>query len=364
MSRSFVFVAAMLCALSIAGPARSQDEPVPEVSSRVYDIRDLLMQRSPRTASTLVPPTRIGEPQPVVFAPEPSTNPSEAKPQTPGDKIVDLFLGSVDPDTWRDNGGSIGSIALFEGQLIVVQTEKNHAEIERMLKEFRATSSKMVTLRAHWISLDASELKAVAKPLEEDPALFAVDLAAVEKLETGKQGFTHFRGQVTCFNTQSVVMTSGDARTVVWGQQSNTGGGNNAVAYDPQSSVVQAGMHLEVTPVLTPDATTVMLDVQSVVSDWAKKDEIRSAQPTTHPSGFQPPEVDRVRMNVQQLRTSVAMPIGKPIIVGGMTFAPWSTTQDRQLYLVIEASSSSPAKRQARAREARETIAAKSDAKQ
>ena len=337
----------------IATPAAFAQENDPakaeRVATRVYDIRDLLMQRRSYPAqSALVPPTRLGEERPtppIVY--RPTTQPdgsggggggAASAPPTAGDEIRSLMQETVDPESWRDNGGSVGAMRELDGQLIVSQTATNHEQIVHLLAQLRETSARMVTIRAHWIFLKPTDLKAVAKPLASDPALFAVDFAAVEKLGAVR----HYQGQVTSFNTQTVHVASGDARTVITDYDSNTGGGDNAVGYDARASVVQAGMTLEVTPVLTPDAGTVMLDVQSVVSDWGSSpgDNPRRGQPTTMPTAIGVPGIDHVQMLVQQLRTTVALPVGKPVIIGGMTFSPWVPEKDEQLYLVIEASAS------------------------
>jgi hypothetical protein len=63
------------------------------------------------------------------------------------------------------------------------------------------------------------------------------------------------------------------------------------------------------------------------------------------------PAVDRVNIVAQQLATSLRVPLGRPVLVGGMTFPGPQTDEPagQQLYLVIEvtvqeeADSASPA---------------------
>jgi hypothetical protein len=52
--------------------------------------------------------------------------------------LTDTIKAVVAPDTWRDNGGVIGSIREFNGLLIVNQAKDNHQEIERFLQQLRA----------------------------------------------------------------------------------------------------------------------------------------------------------------------------------------------------------------------------------
>ena len=57
-----------------------------------------------------------------------SRNQQQARPDidTELDAIKSFVEESVDSGSWKDNGGDIGSIATFAGQLIVTTTEPNH----------------------------------------------------------------------------------------------------------------------------------------------------------------------------------------------------------------------------------------------
>lgn len=334
----------------------------PETLTNVYDIRDLLIQRREYPSdSALVPPTRIGErrtpavgtPRPGDGAGQPTSRPSAEVGLAPTrQQMVEdwttLIKETVDPDGWRDNGGSYGAIRELQGQLIVTNSEENHRQIVNLLTQLRRTSARLVTVRAHWAFLSAADLATVVKPLEEDPALFEVDLAALEKLE-GEP--VQLRGQITCLNTQTVHIASGRARTVVTEQVPVVGA--DAIGYEPHGSVVQAGAMLEVTPVLTPDSRDVVLDVQSVVSEWGPDVQAGppagAARAATRPAatalagvGHSAPEIDRVEIGVQQMRMSLVLPTGRPILVGGMTHEPGAVPRAgaRQLYLILEVTGS------------------------
>ena len=359
LKRCSIALAVGVFTLLLVGRALSQaaNEDVGElkqperITSRVYDIRDLLMQiRQYPARSALVPPTRIGERYPA----RPVEGRATTSPAGGGDapytreQLVDMFLTlireTVDPDSWRDNGGTLGAIREIQGQLIVTQSEENQRQLAELLRQLRETSAKMVTVRADWVFLSPADLRRLAKPLPGDPSLLAVDRAALDKL-LADGAASGFNGQVTGFNAQTVHIASGPARTVVSEQTPVVGGGDNTAAYEPVASVVQAGLLLEVTPVLTPDASSVMLDVQSVASDWKSPSARPATRPATFPQalGVAPPEVDRVEMMVQQLRTSVALPTGRPVVIGGMSWdvkVPQSKDARTELVLVIEVNGS------------------------
>ena len=44
-------------------------------------------------------------------------------------------------------------------------------------------------------------------------------------------------------------------------------------------------------------------------------------------------------MVVHQLKTSLRVPTNRPVLVGGMTLEPSTTSNGRQLYLVLEVTS-------------------------
>jgi hypothetical protein len=73
-----------------------------DTTTAVYDVRNLLP--SPVTSS-------------------PSTRTAAV------DRLLARLTGSVAPQSWRESGGSTGSIRELQGQLIVTQTEANHAQV-------------------------------------------------------------------------------------------------------------------------------------------------------------------------------------------------------------------------------------------
>ena len=85
---------------------------------RVYDVRDLV---------AAVRASYAGEPL--------DERPTAAEAI---DMITQLLTETIDPDTWRDAGGSVGSIRVLGGRMIVTQTPRNLREVEWLLDELRA----------------------------------------------------------------------------------------------------------------------------------------------------------------------------------------------------------------------------------
>jgi hypothetical protein len=53
------------------------------------------------------------------------------------DLLTKLILDTIDPDTWRDNGGTLGSIREFDGFLAITHTPTTHRHIQRILANLR-----------------------------------------------------------------------------------------------------------------------------------------------------------------------------------------------------------------------------------
>jgi hypothetical protein len=51
--------------------------------------------------------------------------------------LVEAITTSVDPESWRDAGGSVGSLKVLDGVLLVTQSVENHERIRRLLNAMR-----------------------------------------------------------------------------------------------------------------------------------------------------------------------------------------------------------------------------------
>ena len=141
-----------------------------------------------------------------------------------------------------------------------------------------------------------------------------------------------------CFSGQTVHVVSGRTRTIIVGL--NPIVGSNSVGYSPSIGNVRSGVTLQVTPHLEPEGgdQRVVIDLASNVTEVSNvngdKIELPSTtQPSVDPSQY----VDRANEINQEFRTTVRLPVGKKILVGGMTLEP--ATHDeagRQVYLVVQ----------------------------
>ncbi len=166
---------------------KSKDEAI-----QVYDIRDLLVIHADR-----------GPPLSMPFdATKGSVNPNSVSPMVTKEmmaqKLIDAIESAVEPVSWRDKGGTIGSIRNLNGQLIVNQTLENQREVLRFLQQYRASHSVQIALESRFVLVDDGVVALLPKPVpaangtstqpankvELDDAVLAKFLDAIEKSGT------------------------------------------------------------------------------------------------------------------------------------------------------------------------------------
>lgn len=111
------------------------DDLASNVVTNVYDIRDLLVNvsggpprgQSPNAAST-------------------------AKQQLI-DEIIKLIQETVAHESWKDNGGKVGSIREMAGQLIVTQTPETQRSLGNLIAQLRETRAIQISIEANLIEL-------------------------------------------------------------------------------------------------------------------------------------------------------------------------------------------------------------------
>jgi len=89
----------------------------------VYDVRDLLEMMSKQTMPG--PPDEFGRTRQEVI-----------------DELTRLITETIDPDTWRDAGGSTGSMREIGGRLIVGQSPENQKKLQQFLAGLREEFAK------------------------------------------------------------------------------------------------------------------------------------------------------------------------------------------------------------------------------
>jgi len=268
----------------------------------------------------------------------------------PTERLVELVTSAVAPSTW-DQAGGPGTCTGFQAQLVVRQTYPVHRQIETLLDCLRAQSRgrPALAIEARWLLLDGEQRDRFSAADKQGAAL------APEELQRLIRDVPGFHGRIVCLNGQKVFLAAGSRRTVIHGAIPVIGSG---VGYQPVVEVPNVGVLLEVCPSLSPQHESVLLDVKSTVTDWGQPDrpleigsrfppaEVKDAitgETTKEPGGTAWTTVDRVNLPTQQLATTLRLPLGRPVLVGGVTRLSAAEAGEKnagpapeQLYLVIE----------------------------
>ena len=80
--------------------------------------------------------------------------------------ITKLITDTVSPDSWRDAGGTIGSIRELSGQLIVTQTPENQRLLQGLLEQLRETRAIQVTVETRFLTVQRNYLEDIGLDLD------------------------------------------------------------------------------------------------------------------------------------------------------------------------------------------------------
>jgi hypothetical protein len=262
--------------------------------------------------------------------------------------LIDLITNTVAVKTWADNGGT-GTVSRYDRMLVISQTQEVHAQVEQLLAELRARrlATPTLSVELHWLWLDAKQrdklLAGQAKPSAGELSL-AVDPERLRQVAREAPGFY---GRLACPSGIGTAIAAGDRREII--QNALPAAGVGAIGYQPVISVPNVGVTAEVRPTFVPGTKTATLDVTSIITRWdpsRKPAIVGAAWPAKEqvlawnslPATPTQPVVPSVRtvstqggssscpvdlpvMPTQQMGTTLHVPLGKPVVVGAMTFA-------------------------------------------
>jgi len=69
-------------------------------------------------------------------------------------QIVTVIQQGVDADSWKENGGDVGSITELNGLLVITNTAKNHKEITGLLSKLREIRQTQLSVEARFLLVD------------------------------------------------------------------------------------------------------------------------------------------------------------------------------------------------------------------
>ena len=292
------------------------------------------------------------------------------------DDLMEAIATFIEPGSWDAQGAGDhrAEIGRLGNSLVIRHSADAHKQIEDFLMALREENgvTQTLTIEAHWKLLDSEQLAALKSAIAAG--------SPIESVPSDEP----YRGQVTCFNGQTVHIVSGRLQTVLQGGIPVVSGAG-AVGYQPTMITPHVGALLEITPTLLPGRKAAIVNIQSSVTRWDKPglavefgggngassegqpggggEGSASAGPGAGsgagigaPGGAgiagafdsnpasggssRPVQIDRINVVAQQLATSLRVPLGKPVLVGGMTYpgAQAGQAADSQLYLIVKIS--------------------------
>jgi hypothetical protein len=249
------------------------------------------------------------------------------------DSLIDAITTTVDPQTWDEVGGP-GSISEIGNTLAINQTEAVHAKVKEFLEMLRRENGtlQVVTTEATWLSLTREQLASLEPKVEGAIRAGApIQPAALAALPPETQ---RYHGQITSFNGQTVHLVSGQIKSTVLGAIPVVG---SSTAYQPVVAEPHLGVLIEVTPTALSADEGVLIDLHSTITNWQKASDPKKIG---NSNGQSLVEIDQINIAAQQFATSLRLPRGKPVLVGGINI-PTTDDSGRQepsdsgLYLVV-----------------------------
>lgn len=82
------------------------------------------------------------------------------------DELVRIITENVDRDTWVDNGGSVGKIQRFQGNLIVTQTPNNHRLVDGLLGDLRKFRAVQINVETRFLLVQQNWFEQIGLDLD------------------------------------------------------------------------------------------------------------------------------------------------------------------------------------------------------
>lgn len=137
--------------------------------TRVYDIRDLIVEvpdfpgpmfSLQNASQNGTSGTGGGGQSP--FQDNQQQQQQQQPPKTRDERVAEitsLMEETVAPDSWRDAGGTVGSLRELSGQLIVNQTPENQRQLQGLLEQLRETRAIQVTVETRFLTVQRNFLE-------------------------------------------------------------------------------------------------------------------------------------------------------------------------------------------------------------
>jgi hypothetical protein len=277
------------------------DSLAKDTVTRVFDIRDIIIEVPDYTAEKSAPQTQPADP---------------AKLRAKNIELVtDLIKETVDPDSWRENGGSVGALRELQGQLIITQTQENQRQIAVLLDQLRETHAVQITVESRFVTLDPAavdeslrqKLVSTFQGKDKPGVTFLTDEdveAVLRASQQQKESTSVTAPRITLFNGQRAYVMVSTQRAYVSGYTA-TKQADGKAKWEPEVSVASAGVTLDVMAVCSQDRKYATLTLRPELTKLvAVRDEPFHGSPDA-PSDLM---IQVPQITAQRLQTTVSVP--------------------------------------------------------
>jgi hypothetical protein len=244
------------------------------------------------------------------------------------DNIVKLIEDTVEPGTWKDQGGNVGSIRQEGGNLIVDTQPEIHDQIKNFLGQFHL---RRVRVRAVWISAQPSSVGKLLKPVPLAEAAgrdkgYASPLLEVDPKELNNLPGPRFEAQTLAFTGTRARASATSVKPLA---RPPIGGTSSGDTYDTR-------VWLDAKAALSNDgrSATVVLRPQAV--DYAQPGRARATH-SDPPDDTADAPAKANSMISQEFQTAARLPVGRMVLIGSTTLRtdPQETDPPR-LFLFVQ----------------------------
>jgi len=325
----------------------AEEAKVVPVVVRMYNVQDLMLGEDHLYDSGVLPPDEMGSDVTQAAAQAAGGGGAFGDLFGAGDEVGDEFAmtstlspcafemilrRTVKAEPWTDEGGR-GQIERVGALFVITQSEDGHKQIKDLIEQFRQ-ARKMLTIRAKWLLADPKQLP-LFLPAGADP--FAVpQVVNLEPLDNADvDARIIYQGQLTCFDRQATYLASGSVETCCVDLEPVVAEG--AAGWDPTMAHLLFGVFLQVNPALVQDRPEVTLDVRTSIAEKNGETASGLVEACTDRATAKG-TVDKPKYFGHTFRTTLRLPLDKPVLVGGLT-SP-EAVQGKVIYLILEVSSS------------------------
>lgn len=217
-------------------------------------------------------------------------------------QIISLITDTIDSDSWRDNGGTLGSMEYvpWTKSLVVTHTSATQAKIAELLANL-APEERMLTAQVVLVQMSEADL-AESIAMEEGVTVFNGDVAGLKTIS---------RMRVMGFDGENFNVASN--RTISYIASLSAVVATSSAAFEPTVAVVSEGLTLQIRPELAQDAGTVRLTLTGEYVTLESMGEPKAVPPTTSGIGD---SIETPIINRQSIDTRVRIPVNRWVVIG------------------------------------------------